>query len=104
MFDNIFSFAREGAKTGETTGQGLSGNIPGASPTSKVVRETLPEALSVLGFIGNLAKATQQAADQQNTAAKDPGSTAQGASSVMSKMAESMQGDADLKKYPGPGK
>ncbi|MFG2285210.1 hypothetical protein ACGFOU_03945 [Streptomyces sp. NPDC048595] len=104
VFDNIFSFAREGAKSGETTGEGLLGNIPGTSPGSRIVREDLPEAHAVLGFIGNLAKVTQSAAEKQSTFAGDPASTSGAASATAAKAAESMQRDGDVKKYPGPAK
>jgi hypothetical protein len=103
LFDNIFSFASERAKSGEDIGKSLSDKIP-ASSTTKTVREESPEARTVLDFISNLAKATQQAASKQNADANDPGATSQAASSVMKKSSETLEGDADLKKYPGPGK
>lgn len=104
IFNNIFSFASEGAKSGEGIGQSLSNEIPGASPSKKIVREESPEAIAVLGFISTLTNATQQAASKQNADANDPGTTSQAASSVMKKSNETLEGDADLKKYPGPEK
>jgi hypothetical protein len=104
IFDNIFSSAGKGAKSGEDTGQSLSSGIPGASPTAKRVREESPEALNVLGFISALTKTFQQAASEQNAYANDPESTSKAASSVMEKSSESLKRDDDLKKSPGPGK
>jgi FKBP-type peptidyl-prolyl cis-trans isomerase len=97
LFDNIFSFASEGAKSCEGIGQSLSNEIPGASPSAKIVREESPEALAVLGFISTLTKATQQATNKQNADANDPGSTSKAASSVVEKASESLQ-FADLTK------
>lgn len=99
LFDNIFSFASEGAKSGEDIDPKLSGKIPGAEPDAKIVREVSPEASAVLGFINTLTGAIQQNANAQKTYANDPGSTAQAASSVMKKSRESLESDPDLMKY-----
>jgi hypothetical protein len=103
LFDNIFSFASQGATSGEDIGQRLSNEIPGNSSTAKIVREESPEALAVLGFIGALSRVTLQAASTQNADANDPGTTSQAASSVMEKSHETLQRDADLKKSSGSG-
>jgi hypothetical protein len=91
LFDNIFSFANEGAKSCEDISQNLSNKIPGASPSAKIVREESPEVQAVLDFISNLTGATQQTASKQNAYANDPGATSQAASSAMKKSSESLQ-------------
>ncbi|HEY0757373.1 MAG TPA: malectin domain-containing carbohydrate-binding protein [Ktedonobacteraceae bacterium] len=90
LFDNIFSFASEGAKSGADIAPKLSDKIPGTGPSAKIVREESPEALAVLGFINTLTRATQQNASTQKTYANDPGSTAQAASSVMKESSGSL--------------
>jgi len=90
LFDNIFSFASEGAKSSEDINPKLFEKIPGADPSVKVVREVSPEASAVLDFIGTLTKATRQNASTQKMYANDPGSTAQAASSVMKESSSSL--------------
>jgi hypothetical protein len=90
LFDNIFSFASKGAKSGEGIDPDLSDKIPGASPAAKIVREVSPEASAVLDFISTLSGAIQQNASTQKTYANEPGSTAQAASSVMKESRDSL--------------
>lgn len=90
LFDNIFSFAGNGAKSGEDLDPTLSDKIPGAESSAKIVREVSPEASAVLGFISTLTGAIQQNASTQKTYANDPGSTAQAASSVMKESSNSL--------------
>lgn len=91
LFDNIFSIVSERAKSGEDTGQILSNKIPVGSPPANIVSEQSPGASTVLDFISNLTRATQQAASEQKNYANDAGSTSQAASSIMKKSSESLQ-------------
>jgi hypothetical protein len=91
LFDNIFSFGSEGAKSGEETGQSLFNKIPVGSPPAKIVSEESPEARAVMDFIGTLTRAIQRDANKQKDEANDPGTTSQAASSVMKKSSESQQ-------------
>jgi len=90
LFDNIFSFASEGATSSEDINPTLFEKIPGVNPSAKVVREVSPEASAVLDFISTLTRTTQQNASTQKTYANDPGSSAQAASSVMKESSRSL--------------
>ncbi|WP_019856302.1 hypothetical protein [Actinopolyspora mortivallis] len=103
VFQNIFGTAQQTSQSGTSTEQELADHIPlrsacvpqhdpmhqqppedtGEPRDPKIVRETSPEARSVLGLVTTLTGITHQAAGQQNTYASDPASTVEAAAPVM---------------------
>ncbi|WP_369394747.1 hypothetical protein AB5J72_50075 [Streptomyces sp. CG1] len=100
-FKNIFDSGGSEAKSAEESAQKIHENIPGARPEKegvdpelydgipdavrdpKIVRDTSPEALSIIeNFITPLFKNTQAAAAQQKEASENPESTSGMASSA----------------------
>ncbi|QHC23528.1 hypothetical protein [Streptomyces sp. GS7] len=100
-FKNIFDSGGSGAKSAEESAQKVYEKIPGARPERegidpelydgipevardpKIMRETSPEALSIMNnFLAPLFKNTQTVADKQREASENPESTSGMASSV----------------------
>ncbi|MER6029696.1 hypothetical protein [Streptomyces sp. NPDC001851] len=100
-FKNVFENGGSEAKSAEESAQKVSENIPGARPERegvdpelydgipetardpKIMRETSPEALSIMNnFLTPLFKNTQTVADKQREASENPESTAGMASSA----------------------
>lgn len=100
-FKNIFDSGGSEAKSAEESARQVREKIPGARPERegvdpelyedlpevdrdpKIVRETSPEALSIMeNFIAPLFKNTQQVAEKQKAASGDPESTSGMASSA----------------------
>ncbi|MFF4503604.1 hypothetical protein [Streptomyces sp. NPDC001401] len=100
-FKNIFDSGAGEANSAEESAQKVSEKIPGARPERegvdpelydgipeaardpKIMRETSPEALSIMNnFLTPLFKNTQTVADKQREASEDPESTSGMASSV----------------------
>ncbi|GAA3777048.1 hypothetical protein GCM10022403_009770 [Streptomyces coacervatus] len=100
-FKNIFDSGGSEAKSAEESAQKVSEKIPGARPERegvdpelydgipeaardpKIMRETSPEALSIMNnFLAPLFKNTQTAADKQREASENPESTSGMASSA----------------------
>ncbi len=100
-FQNIFGSGGSEAKSAEESARKARENIPGAWPERegldpelydgipevardpKIVRETSPEALDIMGnFIAPLFRNTQTAAAEQQAASENPDSTAGMASSA----------------------
>ncbi|MGD3112232.1 hypothetical protein [Streptomyces sp. YGL11-2] len=100
-FKNIFDSGGSEAKSAEESAQKVSEKIPGAWPERegvdpelydgipeaardpKIMRETSPEALSIMNnFLTPLFKNTQAVADKQREASENPESTSGMASSV----------------------
>ncbi|MGA5561927.1 hypothetical protein ACPCUV_12230 [Streptomyces platensis] len=99
-FKNIFDGGGSEAKSAEESAQKVSETIPGARPeregvdpelydgipdvarNPKIIRETSPEALSIMNnFLTPLFKNTQTAAAQQREASENPETTSGMASS-----------------------
>ncbi|MBQ1084074.1 hypothetical protein [Nocardiopsis sp. B62] len=100
-FKNIFGNGGKEAGAAEESARDVHGRIPGARPEwegvdpelfdgipeverdPKLVRETSPEALKILGgFVAPLFGNTRAAATEQRAASEDPGSTTDMASST----------------------
>ncbi|MFE7117163.1 hypothetical protein ACFU99_17305 [Streptomyces sp. NPDC057654] len=100
-FKNIFGSGGNEAKSAEESARKVSEKIPGARPEQegvdpelyddipeaardpKIVRETSPEALSIMNnFLAPLFKSTQAVADKQRETSENPESTSDMASSV----------------------
>ncbi|GGU52781.1 hypothetical protein GCM10010211_16620 [Streptomyces albospinus] len=100
-FKNIFDSGGSEARSAEESAQKVSENIPGARPERegvdpelydgipeavrdpKIMRETSPEALSIMNnFLTPLFKSTQTVADRQRATSENPESTSGMASSV----------------------
>ncbi|MEV5508662.1 hypothetical protein [Streptomyces orinoci] len=100
-FKNIFDSGGSGAKSAEESAQKVSEKIPGARPERegvdpelydgipeavrdpKIMRETSPEALSIMNsFLAPLFKSTQTVSDKQRETSENPESTSGMASST----------------------
>ncbi|MFI7386437.1 hypothetical protein [Streptomyces sp. NPDC049813] len=99
-FKNIFDSGGSEAKSAEDAARSAAGRIPGARPERegvdpelyegipdavrdpKIMRETSPEALTLVNtFLAPLFKNTQSAGETQRAASESPGSTSDMASS-----------------------
>ncbi|GHE10386.1 hypothetical protein [Streptomyces alanosinicus] len=109
-FKNIFDGGGSEAKSAEESAQNVSEKIPGARPERegvdpelydgipeaardpKIMRETSPEALSIMNnFLTPLFKNTQTAADKQREASENPESTSGMASSAKDEAAKKVK-------------
>ncbi|MEV2275050.1 hypothetical protein AB0I72_05655 [Nocardiopsis sp. NPDC049922] len=100
-FTNIFDSGAGEARSAEDSAQNIHGRIPGVRPERegvdpelfedipetardpKIIRETSPEALNIMGsFITPLFRNTQTAAARQREASESPASTTGMASST----------------------
>lgn len=123
-FNNIFDNGRGRAKSAEDSAKKVHEKIPGDRPERegvdpelydgipdvprdpKIIRETSPEALSIMSnFITPMFQSTQTAADEQKNASNNPASTSSMASSAKDETAKNMKAeikDEDRPKVDDP--
>ncbi|WP_017608841.1 hypothetical protein [Nocardiopsis xinjiangensis] len=118
-FKNIFENGKGEAESAEESAQHVHEKIPGARPEwegvdpelydgipdaerdPKIIRETSPEALSVMNtFIAPMFKNTQTAATEQQQASEDPQTTSDMASSSMDEAYKNVEVEIDEEDQP----
>lgn len=118
-FKNIFENGKGEAESAEESAQHVYEKIPGARPERegvdpelydgipdaerdpKIIRETSPEALSVMStFIAPMFKNTQTAATEQKQTSEDPQTTSDMASSSMNEAYKNVEVEIDDEDQP----
>ncbi|MER6350072.1 hypothetical protein ACWC10_35800 [Streptomyces sp. NPDC001595] len=121
-FKNIFDGGASGAKAAEESAEKVHEKVPGARPERegvdqelyddipdlprdpKIMRETSPEALSIMNsFITPLFRNTRTAAAEQKNASENPGSTSGMASSAKDEAAKKIEAEISDEDRPKSG-
>ncbi|MCW7761197.1 hypothetical protein [Photorhabdus luminescens] len=99
-FDSIFSFGKDNAETAQNLSKLLENRIPGspADPNAKIIKETSPEALAVMGFLNGFMGTVQKTSQTHSESFNDPKTTGNMASSSMKEGSKTVDADPDIKK------
>ena len=120
VFQNIFDFSRSSSDATGAAESGISGylatqpteaiSVPPHDPSQpfvddglrdpKIVRETLPEAQSVFGWLGTLTGAIRQSADKQEAANNNPNTAIDPSEAIMTTGAAHNSEATDIVRMP----